>query len=126
MMQTHYIDIDGYWGVVFCHGFDITDADEMAAIMDSFGMNRSKARKAVRILLGVNTGMAVSREDLRMSVIFVGKCSSMEQFADTVAHESLHVARAICDYYGVPCDSEDEAWTLGYIVRGIAEELNMD
>ena len=126
-MKTHYIEIPkDRWGIIFIYDFDILDADEMAAIMDSFGLSESKIRHAMKVLFGENTGMTISRTDLRMSVIFVGKASSMEQFADTCAHEALHATNAILDYYGIPCDNEDESWTLGYIVRQMAHAVKED
>lgn len=126
-MKTHYIEIPkDRWAIIFIYDFNIIDADEMAAIMDSFGLPKSKIRYSMRVLFGENTGMTISREDLRMSVIFVGKASSMEQFADTVSHEALHATNAILDYYGIPCDNEDESWTLGYIVRQIARAVKED
>lgn len=126
-MKTHYIEIPkDRWGIIFIYDFDILDADEMAAIMDSFGLPDKKIRHSMRVLQEENTGMAISRADLRMSVIFVSKASSIEQFADSVSHEALHVTRAILDYYGIPCDNEDESWTLGYIVRQIARAVKED
>lgn len=125
-MITHYIDVADKWGVLFIYDFDWNDVDEMAAIMDSFGMSERNIRKSMRILFDKNTGMTVSREDLRMSAIFVGCPTSVEQFADTIAHETDHVQSAICDYYNVPYGSEDAAWLQGYIIRGIAHEIKKD
>lgn len=126
-MKTRYIDIpNDKWGILFIYDFDIMNADEMGGIMESFGLPEHKINESIKILLGVNTGMTISRKDLRMSVIFVGAASSMEQFADTVAHECDHVQTAICDYYNVPYGSEDAAWTQGYIIRRIAHEIKND
>lgn len=127
MMKTHYIEIpEDEWGILFIYDFDLMDSDEIAAIMDSFGLDEYRIKKSIRILMGLNTGMTISRDDLRMSVIFVGKQTSMEQFADTVSHEALHAANAILNYHGIQCDSEDESWTLGYIVRKIAQHVKND
>lgn len=127
MMKTHYIEIpNSDWGILFIYDFDLMDSDEIAAIMNSFGLDEYRIKKSIRILMGLNTGMTISREDLHMSVIFVGKQTSMEQFADTVSHEALHAANAILSYYGIPCDNEDESWTLGYIVRQIARAVKED
>ena len=126
-MITRYIEIpEDKWGILFIYDFDIMDADEMGGIMDSFGLSEDRINDAIRILLGVNAGMTISRNDLRMSVIFVGVASSIEQFADTIAHEVDHVQTAICDYYDVPYGSEDAAWTQGYIIRCIAHEIKND
>lgn len=125
-MKKHYVDIDGYWGVLFIYDFDMMDMDEIAAILDSFGVGEKKIREAMPILYGTNTGMTVSRMDVTMSVIFVGESSSVEQFFDTISHEIDHVQDAIDTYYGVRQGGEDSAWLQGYIMRGITKALKED
>ena len=51
---------------------------------------------------GNNTGMAVSRDDLKMTAIFISKCSDPIQFWSTLNHELYHANVAIIDYYGKP------------------------
>lgn len=125
-MKKHYVDIDGYWGVLFIYNYDMLDMDEMVGILDSFGVSEKEIRKAIPILFSTNTGMTVSRLDVTMSVIFVSEASSVEQFFDTIAHEIDHVQDAIDTYYGVWQGGEDSAWLQGYIMRGIAEALKRD
>lgn len=125
-MKKHYVDIDGYWGVLFIYDYDWRDVDEIAAILDSFGVEEDKIREAMPILYSTNTGMTVSRMDVTMSVIFVSEASSVEQFLDTTAHEIDHVQDAIDTYYGVMQGGEDSAWLQGYIMRGITRALRKD
>lgn len=125
-MKKHYIDIEGYWGVIFLYDYDLMDMDEIAAILDSFGLSERKIRKAMPVLYGVNSGMTVSRADLTMSVIIVSNATSMEQFFDTIAHEIDHVQDAVDMFYGVRQGSEDSAWLQGYIMRGITNALLKD
>lgn len=64
-----------------------------------------------------NTGLCVSVPSKRMSVCFIGNTTSEDQFMDTLAHELYHVQSAICEYYDVPPDGEDAAWTMGFLMR---------
>lgn len=125
-MKKHYIDIDGYWGVLFIYDYDLLDMDEIAGILDSFGVSEHGIREAIPFLYSTNTGMTVSRMDVTMSVIFISEASSVEQFFDTVAHEIDHVQDAIDTYYRVWQGSEDSAWLQGYIMRGISKALKHD
>ena len=125
-MKKHYIDIDGYWGIIFIYDYDLLDMDEIAAILDSFGVSERKIRKSMPILYSVNSGMTVSRSDITMSVIFVSQATSTEQFFDTIAHEIDHAQYAIDMHYGVEHGSEDTAWLQGYIMRGITKALKYD
>lgn len=126
-IKKHYIEVPkDKWGLLFVYDFDVFDADELEAIMGTFGMPDEEIPKAVRILLGVNTGLTISRSDVKMSVMFISHASSVSQFADTVVHEIDHVQTAICEYYDVPLGGEDAAWTQGYLARCIAEAISED
>lgn len=122
-MKTEYIDIDGKWGVIVNYDFDESDAEEMEAIMDSFGMGRRNIRRAMRILMTHNSGMAVSRDDLRMSAVFIGQPTSRGQFWNTISHELRHVSTAIIDYYGEPYDGEPAAYLEGYLLQKVVEGI---
>lgn len=123
-MRSKYIDVDGSWGIVINYAFSEKDHNEMAGIMDSFGLNKADIRKSMHILSLYNTGMAVSRSDIRMSAIFISDATNAEQWWDTCSHELLHVWNSICDYYEVPKGSEDSAWTYGYLMRKTVEKIS--
>lgn len=125
-MKRHYVDIDGYWGIIFIYDYNFMDIDELATILDSFGASEKDIRKAMPILYSVNSGMTISRSDLTMSVIVISEATNVEQFMDTLAHEIDHVQDAIDRHYGVWQGSEDSAWLQGYIMRGISRALKED
>jgi len=122
-MRTKYIDVDGKWGIVINYDFAEADHREISGIMDSFGMDVRQIRRSLGVLSTYNTGMSISRDDIRMSAIFISAASNAEQWWDTCTHELLHVWNAICDYYDVPKDSEDAAWTMGYLMRKTVEHI---
>ena len=122
-MIADYIDVRGKWGVVFCYDLHRLDEYEMRAMLMSFGLRGGKIDEAMDVLLYErNTGMCVSNEGLRMSLIFIGRASSEEQHWDTTAHELGHCAHAICDYYDVSHVGEDYSWTLGFLMRKVVEK----
>ena len=123
-MKTEYIDVDGKWGIVIVMDFD-TEYEEydLSAIMSSFGMRKRSISKALSVLSTLNSGMAVSRDDIQMSCVFISPTSSYSQFWNTVSHEMNHVATAIIDYYGEPYDSEGAAYLHGYLLQRVVEEI---
>ena len=123
-MKTGYIDVRGRWGVILCHDLRRLDEYEMRQSMMAFGMRGQELDEAVDVLLfNENTGMCVSRDDVRMSLVYIGRATSEEQFWDTVVHELYHVASCICDYYDVEAGTEDFAWTMGYLTREAVGQL---
>ena len=125
-MKTIYIDVgDGEWGVLLNFDYNISDSDDIWAICRSFGVSDRKAKEAIRILMGLNTGMAISNEDIRMSAMFISKATNSGEWWSTVTHEISHVVAAIVDYYGIDCDSEEAAYLTGFLTRRVMEEVEM-
>lgn len=82
-MRTDYIDIDnGKWGIVIVRDFYDTEDDWYNAeeSMRSFGMTQKAIRRACKILDTYNSGMTITRDDLRMSIIFIGRASSRGEY----------------------------------------------
>ena len=124
-MKSEYLDIKGKWGVALCYDLMRKDAREMRALMESLGMVDDEIDEALRILLyHENTGMCISNDLLRMSLVFIGDATGEDQWWDTVAHEVLdHVKWAICLHYGVEFGGEDSAWLTGYLMRLIVRQV---
>lgn len=118
-METIYLDVPRKkWGVVVVCDYDTYyEYRELKAIMMSFGLEEGKVEKAMRILSNPNTGMTISNHELCMSVIFISDVTEMKEWWDTALHELYHVCNAIINYYGVPCDSEDAAYLMGYLTK---------
>lgn len=122
-MKTAYLDVDKRWGVVVIYNYNTMDFDDMWAIMRSFGLVDKSINHALRILSSYNTGMAVSSDELRMSVIFISKATSPSEWYSTAIHELKHVADAIISYYDVDWDGEDAAYLTGFLTKQLVEEV---
>lgn len=115
------------WGVVVVCDYDVNyDYRDMRAIMMSFGLlDESKIEKSMRILSQPNTGMTISNNELCMSVVFISDVTNESEFWDTSLHELYHVSNAIIDYYGVPYESEDAAYLMGYLTKEYIEQVGL-
>lgn len=123
-METKYINVppNNRWGVIVVYDFDTKrDTVELMAIMRSFGMSLSNAKKALNILSDYNTGMALSLDDLRMSAIFISNATSPSEFYSTAIHECIHVADSILDWYGESWAGEPSAYLVGFMTKEIVE-----
>ena len=122
-MKQDYIDVpQKKWGIVIVYDFDVgKEYVELMAIMRSFGLEKIKAKRALSILSNDNTGMALSIDNLKMSVIFISNATNSSQWWDTAIHEIKHVADAIIEYYDVKWDSEDAAYLTGYLTKELVE-----
>lgn len=125
-MVTKYLDVPNQkWGVVVVFDYNVDyDYRDLRAIMMSFGLlDEYKIEKSMRILSEPNTGMTISNIELCMSVVFVSNATDASEWWDTSLHELYHVSNAIIDYYGVPYESEDAAYLMGYLTKEFIEQV---
>lgn len=123
-MVTKYLKVGhNDWGVLVNYDFDMTDWDDMAAVMKSFGMREREINKALRILSHFNTGMAVSNDGLRMTTIYISKATSPSEWWSTCLHEIRHAAQAIIEYYGADW-GEDDAYLTGFLTKQVVEKIS--
>lgn len=123
-MESAYLDVDSRWGILVCYDYDTLDFDEIWAICRSLCMSDISINKALHILSMYNTGMTVSDENLRMSVIFISKATSSSEWWNTAIHEIKHCADAIIKYYDVEWDGEDAAYLTGYLTKQLVEKVS--
>ena len=123
-MKTYYVEIPrDKWGIVVICDFDMNDEYELASIMESFGMRRSRIEYSLSVLMSPNSGLTISNDGVKMSAMFIGPATSKSQFLNSIAHENVHVASAITDYYGEPCAGESMAYLSGFLMQRIIEEI---
>lgn len=123
-MITKYFDVcEGLWGVVICYDYDLLDFDDVRALCRSFGLSEWKAKEAIKVLSAPNTGMTLSRDDIRMSLVFISDATSVSEFLDSLAHELYHCCTAIIDYYGKSYESESAAYLYGDLLRDVVEKI---
>ena len=124
-MKTKYVEIpDDKWGIVLVYDFDVdSEYDELYAILDSFGMLPKRIEYALDVLSTPNSGLTASYDRIKMSAMLIGEPTSKFQFLNSIAHENVHVASAIVDYYDEPCDGESMAYLSGFLMQRIIEEI---
>lgn len=125
-MKKHYIDIVGKWAFIFAYDIEEKNLGEVGDWLEALGAKQSEIYRAQEVLMGVNTGLTFTSQNLRMSVMCIGDADSDAQWWDTVVHEIDHLNNAIIRYYDVEHDSEEAAYLQGYIMRKIIDVLKSD
>ena len=123
-MKTKYLEVGrNKWGILLNYDFSDDDHHDIAAVMYSFGIGRKSIAKALSVLSDMDTGMAVSNDDLRMTSIYISDATSESQWWSTLNHELFHATTAIIDYYGEPYDEEPAAYLHGELMRLVVENV---
>ena len=115
-MAAQYIQLgDRDWNVLVYYNVDNDDFVEIEDSLIQLDCTDEEIDKAFRVLRKKNTGFTFSNTDYKMSVVCIGKTTSVEQFVNTVIHEADHVQSHICSYYDIDKGSEKAAYLIGYL-----------
>jgi hypothetical protein len=119
-MKTSYLDLDGRWAIVLVYDYDVDrEYDDLANMIESFGVSPKQTRHSLEILAVPNTGMTVTFPEVRMSLVMISRATSKDQLFNTIAHEMYHSTCGIIRYYGREMCSEDAAYTMGELMRQV-------
>lgn len=116
-MIAQYIKLGKGWNLLVYYSVHKEDFIEVEDALRQLGCSDRTIKKSLKVLTKENTGFTFSNSDYKMSVVCIGPSSDLSQFVNTIIHESKHVQSHICSYYGIPEDSEDAAYLIGYIVQ---------
>ena len=124
-MKTSYLDLDGHWAVVVAYDYHVDrEYDDLANMIESFGVSPKQTRRSLEILAAPNTGMTVTFPEVRMSLVMISRATSKDQMFNTIAHEMYHTTCGIIRYYGREMCSEDAAYTMGELMRQVITKLS--
>lgn len=128
-MIGQFIYIDNYdWEVSIF--YDATPEYTPIILRELYrcGAPRKDMREAQRLLNDghANEGLTFSNPHTSQSVMVIGHTSSVGEFANTLAHETDHLADHISNAYGIPLGSEENAIIHGDILGQILDEAIRD
>lgn len=123
-MAAQYIELgDRGWSVLVYYNVGPKDFVEIADSLEQLDCPKEDMKESFRVLTRKNTGFTFSNSDYKMSIVCIGKATSVEQFVSTAIHEAKHAQSHICSYYDVKEKSEEAAYLIGYLVRRMYRAL---
>lgn len=111
------------WHVVVYYAVDCYKADEICRDLESIGCDRENLERARENLTAgeLDTGLTYSNTIARESIMVVSLSSSPDEYANSIAHESMHLVMHIAHTFGIDCYGEE----VCYLAGSIAQKLNM-
>lgn len=119
------------WKLVVWYATTRYDADEVMDDLLMAGCRGETLRKCKRALWsGRNDqGLTFSDGESRTSIMVIGRASSKDEYANTISHETGHVAVHIANELGIDTSSESFCYLIGDITQTIwsdAHKLTCD
>lgn len=117
MIRQHIVLGKDQWDIIIYYNIDMRYKQYLSNILYQQGCSNKKINESMDILSKYNTGMTYTNIKRRISIVFISKATSNDQFINTIIHEAKHVQTHICDYYDINEDGETAAYLIGYIVQ---------
>lgn len=125
-MKKYYVDLKGDWAIVFAYDIEMLDLDKIVDWLEELDADDEDIRKACETIMKWNTGFTYNNEKLRMSLVCIGRSTSVEEYMNTLSHEIDHVQEAVCSYYDIPLGTERAAYLQGDIMAGLIHEIRVN
>ena len=105
------------WSVLVYYNVGKEDFVEIEDSLLQVDCQEHELKRALAVLRHKNTGFTFSNSDYKMSIVCIGKATSVSEFVNTTIHEAKHVQSHICSFYGIDENSETSAYLIGYLVQ---------
>lgn len=124
-MITQYIELNNKgWYILIYYNINKYN---YRVVLNSLIQNKCPkhdANKTIKILLkSKDCAFTYTNTDRKLSIVGIGRCTSQEQFVNSVIHESKHVQSHVCEYYNISEDGEIAAYLIGHIVQRMYKVL---
>lgn len=124
-MIVQHLTIPKYdWDVEICYDVKPRDTERIINGLYRLGCNRKHLSYARNLLRsGVpNQGLTYSDRYNHHTLIVIGHATSVGEFISTTTHEINHMTDHISQQYGMPLDSEENAYLVGDISKAIYDD----
>lgn len=107
------VNIQDKWTIVY---FTYRDS-ERSIIRSIERISNFSANWVKDVYDEINYGFTYSIPYKRISIVYISKADSKQEFMSSFVHELKHVQSHICEYYGVSESGEEAAYLIGYITK---------
>lgn len=117
MIRQHIVLGKDQWDIIVYYNIDMKYKQYLSNILYQQGCSNKEINESMNILSKYNTGITYTNMKRRISIVFISKATSNDQFINTIIHEAKHVQTHVCDYYNINENGETAAYLIGYIVQ---------
>lgn len=119
-MKRQWIHLPSYdWTVYVYYWAGREDAEEILGMLQEIGCSESALSAARQNLHGsmIDTGLTYTNDRCRSTVIVISRCSSTEEFWNTLDHEKGHATQHIGSAIGLDYAGEEQQYLAGELSR---------
>lgn len=115
-MIKRTINIDDYWEVIVYYNIDYNLFHIVSKDLAQIGCSARTIETIYnRMSKRLAKGVTVSNVDSCTSVVLFNTHKSVEDYVNSIVHESEHIKQSMLEAYNVKDEGEEPAYTIGYI-----------
>lgn len=121
-MMYQNFNIDNYaWNVQVCYDVGEEDLNTVINLLRHFYFSDKFNKACIESVAkgDLNTGFTCTNRLKRQTLIVINKCSSKDEFINTLCHEIRHLESHIATVY----DLDEKGEKVCYLIGEIAEEM---
>ena len=114
-MIKRIININNYWKVIVYYNIDYNFFDYVENDLLYYG---TPVESIKRIYYNMRTNakaFTYSNDKYRVSIVGFNIHFDKYDYINSIVHEAEHIKQAMLDYYNIPDEGENAAYTIAYI-----------
>ena len=122
-MIKQIINIDNYWEVIVYYDIDYNFFNDIVKEVDYLNTPVEEIDKIYYNMKHKTKAFTYSNLKYRVSIVGFNKHFDKYDYINSIVHEAEHIKQAMLDYYNIPDEGENAAYTIAYIATKMLQMI---
>ena len=122
-MIKQIINIDNYWEVIVYYDIDYNFFNDIVKELNYLNAPVEEIDKIYYTMKYKAKAFTYSNLKYRVSIVGFNKHFDKYDYINSIVHEAEHIKQAMLNYYNIPDEGENAAYTIAYIATKMLQMI---
>ena len=122
-MIKRIININNYWKVIVYYNIDYNFFDYVENDLLHYGTPVESIKRIYHNMRTNAKAFTYSNTKYRVSIVGFNIHFDKYDYINSIVHEAEHIKQAMLDYYNIPDEGENAAYTIAYIATKMLQMI---
>lgn len=122
-MIKRIININNYWKVIVYYNIDYNFFDYVENDLLYYGTPVESIKRIYHNMRTTAKAFTYSNDKYRVSIVGFNIYFDKYDYINSIVHEAEHIKQAMLDYYNIPDEGENAAYTIAYIAMKMLQMI---
>ena len=122
-MIKRIININNYWKVIVYYNIDYNFFDYIKFDLLKYSTPVEKIKHIYYNMRHTAKAFTYSNDKYRVSIVGFNIHFDKYDYINSIVHEAEHIKQAMLDYYNIPDEGENAAYTIAYIAMKMLQMI---